>query len=97
MPYQEDLLLGEIGQVEIGLLVRRNRTGNNQLQKVVLFLPVLFRVSPISPSTTDASYALLMRRMHTRSTIMYSRTRLPKVNEEVHPRTPQQETGLIRM
>ena len=38
--------------VEIGLLVRRNRTGNNQLQKVVLLRPVLIRLvlkrSPIS-------------------------------------------------
>jgi hypothetical protein len=40
--------------VEIGLLVRRNRTGNNQLQKVVLFRPVLIGLdlkrSPISTS-----------------------------------------------
>jgi hypothetical protein len=40
--------------VEIGLLVRRNRTGNNELQKVVLFRPVLFLLvlyrSPISTS-----------------------------------------------
>ncbi len=50
-----DLLSFEIGQVEIGkwmveigLLVRRNRTGNNELQNVVLFRPVLFLLSPKS-------------------------------------------------
>jgi hypothetical protein len=40
--------------VEIGLLVRRNRTGNNDLQNVVLFRPVLIwlvlKRSPISTS-----------------------------------------------
>ena len=36
-----DLLSVELGQVEIGLVDGRNRTGNNELQNVVLFRPVL--------------------------------------------------------
>lgn len=57
-----DLLPGEIGQVEKGLLDCRNRTagkdinrtGNNQLPKVFLFRPVLtcpaLKFNPISIS-----------------------------------------------
>ncbi len=41
-----NLLSVEIGQVEIGLVDGRNRTGNNELQIVVLFRPVLFLLSP---------------------------------------------------
>ncbi len=40
-----DLLSVEIGQVEIGLVEGRNRTGNIELQNVVLIRPVLFLLS----------------------------------------------------
>ena len=44
--------------VEIGLLVGRNRTGKNQLPKVVLFRPVLFLLSPKTQSYFYQSYSV---------------------------------------